>query len=445
MAPYERSITSNPKRTAALAALLLALACLPGRLDAAPAPPGGGASAVDVAVVLRSGDSSADASLLDILGLAAGIQLERAGFASAALGGVDDGALRDPASLLGRPEARGAGHLLLADCSEKDGGLVLRLSWYDGGAGRWTAELERSGPLGMRTDDLIFGAVASLLEAAAPQPPPERGAAPPAAAESAAPPSAGQEAKIVSPNAQEAVAAPSDAAGTAAEPAALAATPTADAAGSAAAGTAEPPSETPAPSGPSAEAGSAPAEIVEAAEGPPAAGSEAQGASRALSAGFELGLGAAPFLAGGALADFFNLAGGLELRALRFFGGRDAALGLGLRLQGLAFSASGPLQSASGLLAPLAAELDLRFAGASVEPSCRFAFGAALLYLDTELYGRRSAFLPFASAGLGLRKTLGSGLGISLDFSYLAMLDGSDLVTGFAPGLGLSLPLGRRR
>lgn len=415
MAPYERSITSNPKRTAALAALLLALACLPGRLDAAPAPPGGGASAVDVAVVLRSGDSTADASLLDILGLAAGIQLERAGFASAALGGVDDGALRDPASLLGRPEARGAGHLLLADCSEKDGGLVLRLSWYDGGAGRWTAELERSGPLGMRTDDLIFGAVASLLEAAAPQPPPERGAA------------------------------PSDAAGTAAEPAALAATPTADAAGSAAAGTAEPPSETPAPSGPSAEAGSAPAEIVEAAEGPPAAGSEAQGASRAFSAGFELGLGAAPFLAGGALADFFNLAGGLELRALRLFGGRDAALGLGLRLQGLAFSASGPLQSASGLLAPLAAELDLRFAGASVEPSCRFAFGAALLYLDTELYGRRSAFLPFASAGLGLRKTLGSGLGISLDFSYLAMLDGSDLVTGFAPGLGLSLPLGRRR
>jgi hypothetical protein len=168
-------------------------------------------------------------------------------------------------------------------------------------------------------------------------------------------------------------------------------------------------------------------------------------ATAALPRGLALRLGAGPFLAGGSAGQFFDLAGGIDCRLDWHFPGRRASLGAGLYAAAWAFKAEGPLESSLGLMAPLAAEIGFELPGSDLRPALRLAAGAAILYMRTELYGDQAAALPFAAAGIGLTKVLGSGLGISLDISFAAILDGPDLIWGLVPGLGLSMPIGRRK
>ena len=160
--------------------------------------------------------------------------------------------------------------------------------------------------------------------------------------------------------------------------------------------------------------------------------------------GFELSFGVGPFLAGGSLGDFFSLAAGLDCQVLWYFRGQTSSFGLGLSMAGQAFKAEGPLESATGILAPLALELSLVPLGTELRPTFHLSGGAALLYLRTEIYGDRYSVLPFASAGLGLAKVFDSGLGLSLDLAYQVALDGTDLIMGFNPTMKIEFPLGRQ-
>ena len=107
----------------------------------------------------------------------------------------------------------------------------------------------------------------------------------------------------------------------------------------------------------------------------------------------------------------------------------------------------GPLESVTGVIAPLA--LDFRFAAPAVRgqllPYIHAAVGAALMSLQTPIYGSQSIFLPYAGAGIGLGWVLGSGLCLSLDLSYRLFLDGSDLISGFDPQFAIDIPLGKRQ
>jgi hypothetical protein len=162
--------------------------------------------------------------------------------------------------------------------------------------------------------------------------------------------------------------------------------------------------------------------------------------------GLELGFSGAPFLVGGDDGGFFQAAGDASARVTWYFPSRSLAFGLGLSATCILLQAQGPLESATGILAPLA--LDLRLSARTEDeqfrPYIHAAFGEALMSLQTQLYGNRLGFLPYAGAGLGLGWVLGSGLGLSIDLSYLVFLDGEDLIMGFNPGVEIDIPVGKR-
>jgi len=162
--------------------------------------------------------------------------------------------------------------------------------------------------------------------------------------------------------------------------------------------------------------------------------------------GLELGFSGAPFLAGGDSGSFFQAAGDAGARVTWYFPGRILAFGLGLSATCMVLQAQGPLESATGILAPLALDLRLiaRAEDEQFRPYLHAAVGESLMSLQTQLYGNRFAFLPYAGAGLGLGWVLGSGLGLSIDLSYLVFLDGEDLIMGFNPGVEIDIPVGKR-
>lgn len=184
------------------------------------------------------------------------------------------------------------------------------------------------------------------------------------------------------------------------------------------------------------------------ADSPKAAMEPSKAAGRVSSSrGLELGFGSGPFLAGGALGSYFKAAGGLQGRATWYFPAGTFAFGLGISIEGTLFRAAGPLESVTGVIAPLA--LDFRFAAPAARgqllPYIHAAVGAALMSLQTPIYGSQSSFLPYAGAGIGLGWVLGSGLSLSLDLSYRLFLDGSDLLSGFDPQFAIGIPLGKRQ
>ena len=138
-------------------------------------------------------------------------------------------------------------------------------------------------------------------------------------------------------------------------------------------------------------------------------------------------------------------AGGLEGRATWYFPAGTFAFGLGLSIEGTLFRAMGPLESVTGVIAP-SRGFPIRGASGPRTASAlhRRGRGAALMSLQTPIYGSQSIFLPYAGAGIGLGWVLGSGLCLSLDLSYRLFLDGSDLISGFDPQFAIDIPLGKR-
>jgi|GEM_PF-7052639 hypothetical protein len=384
-----------------------------------------GQDEADVAIVGRPLDAATNASLGDIITLAAGLRLDRNGLKSVVVP-EPDAAARDPGAVLATPASRGAGYLLLVEYSDDGKKISLRLSWFDRDAKRWIADLSRSGPENMLMDELIFGALGDLLDRVAatkpitPKTPAQSAAAAPAVVP--APTPAPAPATVPAP-APPAVSAPPPTQ----SPAAVTAAPAAVVAPSVQ-GAAEPAPPLPAPP-------AAPAAVV--AQEPPAP----PGPS-----GLELAFDGGPFVAGGALGDYFGAAGGAGARATWYFPGRNLSFGLGIAAAGLYFQAQGPLESATGILAPLA--LDFRVTAPAdqgrIRPCLHVSAGAALMSLQTAIYGAQSAVLPFAGAGLGIGWVLDSGLGFSVDASYLMFLDGSDLIAGFDPAFEIDIPLGKK-
>lgn len=365
----------------------------------------------DVAIVGRPLDAATNASLGGIITLAAGLRLDRNGLKSVVVP-EPDAAARDPGAVLATPASRGADYLLLVEYSDDGKKISLRLSWFDRDAKRWIADLSRSGPENMLMDELIFRALGDLLDRVAatkPIAPKPASVSPPAA--SVATPASSAPASPPSPAPAQVQEAPPPAPATAAATTAAAA-PSVQGAAEPAPPLPTPPT-TPAPRGPS---------------------------------GLELAFDGGPFIAGGALGDYFRAAGGGGARATWYFPGRDLSFGLGIAAAGLYFQAQGPLESATGILAPLA--IDFRVTAPAdqgrIRPCLHASAGAALMSLQTAIYGAQSAVLPFAGAGLGIGWVLDSGIGFSIDASYLMFLDGSDLIAGFDPAVEIDIPLGKK-
>jgi hypothetical protein len=363
----------------------------------------------DVAVVARSLDALPDASISKILALAASLQLDRKGYNSVTLAQVDAASLQEPGTILARDESKNANYLLLVESSEKANSLSLRLAWFDKGSGKWVADVERSGPEDMLVDEMIFQALDDLLDRVAAIAPikakqPKAESVPVVPVQNEAPP-----VQSAPPPASEAPV-----------PASEAAPPSTN-------GTSPKAAETPLPPVEAAIALPKP----EAPRGP---------------SGLELGFSGAPFLAGGDEGSFFQVAGDAGARITWYFPGRSLAFGIGLSATCMALQAQGPLESSTGILVPLALDLHLsgRTENGQLRPYVHAAFGEALMSLQTPLYGNRSAFLPYAGAGLGLGWVLGSGLGLSIDLSYLVFLDGEDLIMGFNPAVEIDIPVGKR-
>ncbi len=386
---------SSRMAIAAAVCVLFAMSAAP-RLSAQAA----GAKPVILAFAARSRDAAPNQALAGIIELAASLQLEREGIECR----VIDRAIASRGFSAARDEAaaRGAAYLVLAEFSEVAGDLVLDLSWFEGGRDEAIARISRRGPEDMLLDDLIFRAFADLVAEA------ERA--------SRTLPTRSEREQAVKEAAASETAAAANAAPEPHDAESGLAVPTSAVLGDAA----------------------SPGEASPSAEDPVAT-------TAPLPEGLVLRLGAGPFLAGGSLGQFFKLAGGLDCRLAWHFSGRRASLGAGLYAAAWAFDAEGPLESSLGLMAPVAAAFDLELPGLDLRPAFRFAAGAALLFMRTELYGDKVAALPYAAAGLGLTKVLGSGLGVSLDLSCAAMLDGPDLIWGLVPCVGLAMPTGRRK
>jgi len=173
---------------------------------------------------------------------------------------------------------------------------------------------------------------------------------------------------------------------------------------------------------------------------PPATDSSTHG-------GLELGIAVAPFIAAGSLSAFFRLSGIAEARIAYRFPGESMDFAIGVLAASVVFQAEGPLDSATGVFAPLAVELRLSgpqrpwtFSG-----YLRLIGGAALFYVNTGTEGSRTSYLPVFGGGIGLSYTFGGSAVISLDLLSSVFLDGTDLIAGFNPGIEISFPIGVRR
>ncbi len=163
--------------------------------------------------------------------------------------------------------------------------------------------------------------------------------------------------------------------------------------------------------------------------------------------GLELGVGVAPFIVAGDLSIFFRLSGNLQARLSYRIPAGGVDLALGILAAPVIFQVVGPLDSGSGLLVPVAGEIRL---GAAFEPDTfvpylRAVGGEALLYVSTAYEGTRTAFLPYFGGGIGLTRSFGSKVGLSLDLLCSVFVDGSDFIIGLNPGLELTFLLGARR
>jgi hypothetical protein len=461
--------THEPTRQATLSrALILLAACLaiPAALFAESSTAPKARPAVDVLIAPRSLDSPANAGLLEIIGLAASLELDRRGLSSLVDQPLEAAALREPGALL---EGSGADYLLLAEFSERGKDLQLSLSWFDGASRGWIAALKKSGPEDMLMDEMIFHAIGELMdrvgtetqiipkssivkaagqaEAPAESSPPSLVEAQPSVNETQ--PSVNETQPSVNetlPSVNETLPSVNETLPSVNEtlPSVNEAQPSVNEAQPSVSDTLPSVNET-LPSVneslPSEE--SKPPEAVEAL--PPIEEARVQGPLGP--GGLELGFGAAPFLSLGSLGDFFKTAGAAAFGFSWYFPGRSLAAGLGLRAGALLFQAAGPLESAWGVLAPLALELRLvaRTEEGQLRPYAKILVGAAYLNLQTNIYGTKSAILPFAGLGLGLDRMFGPGFGLSIDLSYVAYLDGKDLIMGLEPGVEIGIPLGKKR
>ncbi len=163
--------------------------------------------------------------------------------------------------------------------------------------------------------------------------------------------------------------------------------------------------------------------------------------------GLELGIAVAPFIAAGSLSAFFRLSGIAETRLAYRFPGESMDFAIGVLAASVVFQAEGPLDSATGVFAPLAVEIRLSgpqrprtFSG-----YLRLIGGAALFYVNTGTAGSRTSFLPVFGGGIGLAYTFDGNAAISLDLLSSVFLDGTDLIAGFNPGIEISFPIGVRR
>jgi hypothetical protein len=346
----------------------------------------------DVAIMALPLDGAANASMADIITMAAGLRLERQGLTSLVVGlsaraapGVD--------AALGILGSSKADSLLLAEFSERGSTLSLRFAWFAAGTRTWLAEVKTSGPEDMQLDGMIFKAVGDLLSLVGPRLPPRLEPGP---SEAATPVEESQDLNAA-----------------------------------------------PALAGPPAQPGASPALPATGVRSPDEAGAVEDRGGRG---GLELSFGAGPFLPSGKLSAFFEAAGGLSGRIAWVFPGKAATLGLGLSATALVFKAQGPLEAATGILAPLA--LDLRFSAdawdGQFRPYLSAACGAGLMSLQTALYQRQDSILPFAELALGLSRTLSRGLEVSIDLPFLLFIDGRDLIMGFSPALECAFSVWRR-
>ena len=258
----------------------------------------------DVAIVGHSSNAVSDASMAGIVTFAARLRLEHNGLESLVV--PDSGsAERDPGAVLAIPDSKGAKNLLLVNYSDDGEKLSLHFAWYDDASKTWIAELDRSGPKNMQIDELIFEAIDDLLNQVAAKAP---------------------------SIAKARIAAEQVPAGSA--PAAAVAAPV--------------------QSGP---------EMAPSTQAPLPPGVPQGSTPQRSPGGLELAFDAGPFLAGGVLGGYFQTAGEAEGRATWNFPFKTLSFGLGVTATGLLFRAQGPLEAATGMLAPMA--LDFRLSAAS--------------------------------------------------------------------------------
>ena len=157
---------------------------------------------------------------------------------------------------------------------------------------------------------------------------------------------------------------------------------------------------------------------------------------------FDIGLGAAPFVATGQASEYFKLGIVPVLNAAFLFRGEAGRLGLGVYAGANLFSAAGSMETASVALVP--AGLLLRYEiGREGTPLIVFGVsaGPAILSMKKQTEAALTGLTFYGRATLGIRLPIGSVFGIGAEAGYDFYWEQPYPITGFCPALYATIRL----
>lgn len=117
------------------------------------------------------------------------------------------------------------------------------------------------------------------------------------------------------------------------------------------------------------------------------------------------------------------------------------ALGLGVTVGGVAGTITGSAATASLLLVPVAIVVTLVDVSSAVAPCIRLEGGAAVMQASTRAAGVLAKLVPHGGVDLGARAAISRRLDAQLSVGFDAYFEGSILLIGFSPTLGLAMRL----
>jgi hypothetical protein len=151
---------------------------------------------------------------------------------------------------------------------------------------------------------------------------------------------------------------------------------------------------------------------------------------------FDIGVGAAPFIATGYASEYFKIGVVPVLNAAFLFRGEAGRLGLGVYAGANLFSASGSTESASVVLVPagLLVRLEIGREGA---PLIVFGVsgGPAVMSLQKPAEPALAGITFYGRGTLGIRLPLGAVFGIGVEAGYDIYWEEPYPLMGFCPAL----------
>jgi hypothetical protein len=114
-------------------------------------------------------------------------------------------------------------------------------------------------------------------------------------------------------------------------------------------------------------------------------------------------------------------------------------LGIGVSVGAIAGRITGSASSADLLLAPLSVSLILGDKSAPVAPSLRLEGGAAIMRASSTTAGTHAKLVPHGGIDIAVRAAIAGALEAQLSVGFEGYAEGSILILGFSPTLGLSL------